>query len=93
MTNAHAVNKREKWIAAIETHQKFDYNVAVFSVCEQHFPAYMIIRRGKTSVLKKDAVPSIFTEHQLHEHKELQIVKVVSIALEKKIADLLQKRK
>lgn len=54
-------NKRKKWIAAIETHQEFDYYVSKYYICELHFPADAIRRVGGRTDLQADAIPTIFS--------------------------------
>lgn len=56
---------RRKWIMAIETHQEFDYTVSRFNVCELHFTADLIQKRGQRTDLKPGAVPSIFPSYEI----------------------------
>lgn len=57
----HDPNTRNKWIAAIETFQKFDYVVQCYLVCALHFDASDIERNGKRTKLKSGALPKYFS--------------------------------
>lgn len=52
----------EKWVKAIEEHQKFDHNKINYNVCIKHFHTTDLEIRGKKQFLKKDTVPTIFGE-------------------------------
>lgn len=54
--------RRKKWIAAIETHQEFDYVPVRFFLCENHFEPNCFIRFLLKTTLKPDSVPTKFPE-------------------------------
>ncbi|XP_031621088.1 zinc finger protein 184-like isoform X2 [Contarinia nasturtii] len=56
-------NARNRWIEAIEEHQKFDDSVGVYFVCINHF-AKKEVRRGEKTILVHESVPSIFPKIQ-----------------------------
>lgn len=51
---------RQKWIDAIQTHQKFDHDALRFSMCELHFRSEDMNRQRLKNHLNKDAIPSFF---------------------------------
>ncbi|XP_055325729.1 THAP domain-containing protein 5-like, partial [Sitodiplosis mosellana] len=58
---SHDRELHEKWVLSIEKHQKFD-NRSNSNVCIKHFQEIDLETRGSKTYLKKDAVPTIFTE-------------------------------
>lgn len=66
--------KREKWIQAIEKYQEFDYALSRFFVCELHFQADSIEKRGSRIDLKPGTVPTIFpTQIEYLEEDEIYL--------------------
>lgn len=58
---------RDKWIAAIETYQKFDCFAARYEICEGHFDESDFIIKGDKRTLKPNSVPSKFPEFLTNE--------------------------
>lgn len=56
---------RNKWIQASEKHQEFDYKVSRFFVCELHFTADSLQKRGLRTDVAPGAVPTIFPTHEI----------------------------
>lgn len=54
-------NTRKKWIAAIESHQKFDHTIFDFNVCEKHFKPTNVFACNNKKMLIRGVVPTIFT--------------------------------
>lgn len=59
---------RNKWIAAIQTHQQFDYFSTQFEICEAHFDESDFIVKSNKRALKTDAVPTKFPEPDNNEN-------------------------
>lgn len=53
------MNRRLKWIAAIEKYQKFDFSINHFNVCNLHFHQNDFKKCGK---LNPEAVPNEFDQ-------------------------------
>lgn len=69
--------KRNKWIAAIETHQKFDHTRRTYYVCIKHFiPEDYEVKRNKTT-LNPDAIPSIFENRLAAVVKEVNNYQII----------------
>lgn len=51
---------RKKWIHAIEIHQEFNYKIANYRICEEHFKSEDIMKQNTKKKLIAGAVPSVF---------------------------------
>lgn len=51
---------RQKWIASINSHQKFDHSVGYFIICDLHFKESDFFIVDNERNLKFDSVPTIF---------------------------------
>lgn len=52
--------KKNAWIAAIESYQQFDHFLSKFYVCELHFGAESVRKIGSRTILVPNALPTIF---------------------------------
>lgn len=58
--------RRKKWIAAIETHQVFNYHAHAVYVCQQHFAASAMIIYDTRLMLRSNVVPTIFPKKYVY---------------------------
>lgn len=61
--------RREKWIAGIQKHQKFNESKKEFNVCHRHFVSSDLLSIGERKILKLSATPQIFDGVNKEDHR------------------------
>lgn len=51
---------RKQWINAIESHQKFDYTISDFRVCQLHFTQSNVFSCTNRTLLSRGSIPTLF---------------------------------
>lgn len=69
---------RKQWIKAISKHQEFDYYSLYYLVCHLHFKDDDFKMRKDKLVIKKNAVPSIFSPLDCHRGRKKPAMSTLS---------------